>query len=255
MKKVVLMFLVFCLVSFNLNAKSVVLESKENVIRAIDVYKKMQQSHDKWVKEKQELLKEYETLQKEVEILEYENKYLRDQKDALVNSIKKMKLEIKKTGEIKENICPYLRVIYQKLIGFVMKDLPFLKEERQARLIELQRVLDDNSTSISEKYRRTMDTLLIEAAYGRTVGVYKDEIELNGKRITGDVFRFGRIGLFFLSPDKRIVALYDISSLKWVQLRSIYAKQIKKAIEIANKIRPVTMIDLPIGKMEKNNEH
>ncbi len=92
---------------------------------------------------------------------------------------------------------PFLNSIYDRIYKFIQIDLPFLKEERLSRLNHLRKVLDDDTIPISEKYRKTMETLFIEEQYGRTTEVYKDRINLEGKEIVGNIFRFGRISLFF----------------------------------------------------------
>ncbi|GAB6887566.1 DUF3450 domain-containing protein [Desulfothermus okinawensis JCM 13304] len=243
------MILVLCLSSASF-ARDLVKQAQINVKKSIDIKKKTQVEEDKWREERSRLIDKIKDLKEEIKLLEYQNINLRKQKNYLQNSIKKLNLEIEKAGEISKDIMPFLNSIYDRIYKFIQIDLPFLKEERLSRLNHLRKVLDDDTIPISEKYRKTMETLFIEEQYGRTTEVYKDRINLEGKEIVGNIFRFGRISLFFQSPDKKQYAMYDITNSRWIPIRSSLGRDIDIAIEIASKKRPVEIVRLPLGKVE-----
>ncbi len=251
-KKILWIFLVLLWGSYCFGG-NVVTDAKKQVKKAIDIRKKAQIEEYKWIEEKRKLTQEYEGLVQEIELLKYQNMSLKRQKVSLENSIKRLNEEIKKTGEISQGILPLLNLIYTRLSEFIDIDMPFLKEERKNRMEHLGDILNDDTVSISEKYRKVMEALFIEAEYGRTVGVYRDKINLNGQYITGTIFRLGRISMFFESPDKTKYAVFDVTDSKWKQLKLSQAKDIRTAIEIAKKRRPVELVNLPIGRIGYEN--
>ena len=252
--KKTILFLILFYIASNCLAKDMVGTATNRVKKAIEIKKKAQIKEDNWKREKMRLLQEYENLVQEIKLLEYQNMDLKKQKNYLKNSISRLNKEIKKAGEISQGIMPYLNSIYKRLSEFIKLDMPFLKQEREKRLTQLKTILDDPSISIAEKYRKTMEALFIEAEYGRTVGVYRDKITLNGKQITGNIFRLGRIAMFFQSPDKEKYAVYNVQESKWMELKPSEARDISSAIEIAQKRRPVMLLKLPIGRVETNHE-
>ncbi len=224
------------------------------VRQAIQIQKQLQIKQDKWQREKQRLLGLYKSLSQEVELLEYQNRDLEKEKKALQQNITSLRIEIKRAEEISQGIMPFLMEVYNSLCKFVKIDLPFLREEREKRLYRLKEILTDPSVSIAEKYRKTMEALFVEVKYGRSVGVYQDRVKIGGEEIVGNIFRLGRIALFFESPDRDVYAIFDPSLQRWRRLSPSIARDIATAIEIAEKRRPSSLLMLPIGKMEGNDE-
>ena len=252
--KTLILLCIFISIASSGLGKETIKEAENRVKKAVNIRKKAQIEQDKWIEEKNRLTQQYDLLVQEIKELEYQNQELKKQKLYLENSIDRLNRQIKKAQEISKGIMPYLKGIYKKLSEFIKLDLPFLKQEREKRLLVLNKILNDPSVSISEKYRRTMEALFIEEEYGRTVGVYREKINLNGEEITGDIFRLGRIAMFFKSPDGKKYAVYDVSKSKWIPLKSSIGTDIKIAIQIAQKTRPVKLLKLPVGKVENYHE-
>ena len=58
---------------------------------------------------------------------------------------------------------------------FVELDLPFLPEERQTRIIQLQTLMERADVTLAEKYRRILEAYQVETEYGRTIEAYKGD--------------------------------------------------------------------------------
>ncbi len=153
----------------------------------------------------------------------------------------------KESQRIKNEIEPFLHSVNLRLKDFIRTDTPFLKEERQVRSNRLGLVLDDMDVSISEKYRKVMEALFIEAEYGNTIEVYQDKVELNNNELLGNVFRLGRISLFFLSLAQQTPAYFSMAEGNWIPLHTSFASSIHSAIEMGVKRKPVALINLPVG--------
>jgi hypothetical protein len=92
-----------------------------------------------------------------------------------------------------------------RLEVLVAIDLQFLPTERQQRLESLDAQMADTETVISEKLRKTMEALFVEAEYGDTIEVYQETIAIDGQPILVEIFRLGRMVLFYQNPGSQSV--------------------------------------------------
>ena len=223
----------------------------QNILKeSIEIRQRTQKKRERWHKEHQVLVQRYKELLNQIKDLKEKNKELKVKKADLEERIKNYQEEISKLDSISSQMLPFLKKVYEALEEMEKKDLPFLKEERRKRLNILKEVIEGSNFSLAEKYRKVMEALFIEAEYGNTIEVYQDRINIDGKEVEGDVFRLGRIALFFQSPDKKITAVFDPSTSSWKTLSRRYADDVSAAIEITKKRRPVELLILPIGKIK-----
>src|SRR3546814_3064625 len=80
---------------------------------------------------------------------------------------------------------PLMLRMTDSLEKFVALDLPFLHNERQARIDNLKQALGDPQVNAGEKFRRILEAYQIEVDYGRTLGV--ERIDIDGSSM--DVLR------------------------------------------------------------------
>jgi len=247
----VLSVLIFIMVSYKIAfSGDISSQVKRHVKNAITIRQKVQKEEDKWFEQKKRLEHEYKDLQKENKILSDEVKNLNNEITTHERSIKRIKDDISKIDEIKSRIEPFILNTYKRLCDFVEQDIPFLPKEREDRLKRLKKTIEDPDVDISEKFRRLMEAIFIEARYGNTIEVYQDRISIQKKTIYANIFRLGRISLFFESLDGKRCGYFDPSS-GWRYLPDRYNKSILHAIEIAERRRPAEIIDLPIGRIKR----
>ena len=141
--------------------------------------------------------------------------------------------------------------VFGRLKGLVDGGLPFLEEERTTRIEKLGVMLEDPDVTVSEKFRKLMEAVQIEAEYGNTIEVYPQQIILGGKEIQTHIFRLGRISLFCQSLDQKTCGFFDLSENQWKILPKKYNRDIHTAIEIGSKRRPADLVDLPLGRISK----
>jgi hypothetical protein len=65
-----------------------------------------------------------------------------------------------------------------------------------------------------------------------------------------DVFRMGRLALFYQHLDGGACGFYNIAERKWCPLPEAHQRAILAAMEIGAKRRPAEMLSLPVGKIE-----
>ncbi|MBN1932836.1 MAG: DUF3450 domain-containing protein [Desulfobacterales bacterium] len=208
-----------------------------------------QKAEDQWAEERVKLEVEFKALQNQQEILFSTKEDLNKKLAFRTQQIKTLETEIKEISRISDELSPYLNVVYAKLIEFINNDLPFLTEERRHRVQKIQTVLDDEKVPTSEKFRKVMEALFVEAEYGNTVEIYREKISVTGKEILADIFRLGRLSLFFQSIDKKTTGFYDGSESVWKLLPQKYNKSIQMAMDMGAKRRSVDLLSLPVGRV------
>ena len=222
---------------------------KKPVDDSISIRQKSQKAEDKWARERARLTVEYERLEEQIGRLSADNQKLNKAVAAHRSSVNDLEREIREIGRITKEFNPFLEQTYIRLARFVKDDVPFLREERTRRMARLRQVLDDPNVSVSEKFRRLMEALSVEAQYGNTVEVYQKKIMIDNKEVLANIFRLGRISLFFQTLDLESVGYFDPAASKWKKLPPRYKHDINAAMEMGAKRRPVDLLDLPLGKV------
>ena len=219
------------------------------VREAIDIRQKTQKERDLWREERRKLVDAYEEL-------EQVQKQLKEQKENLIQTSTAARARIaaktKQLADIEQislQIQPFLGELIQQLHQRVNDDMPFLSDERAKRLDKLDRLLADPNVAISEKFRKIMEALMVESEYGRTIEVYQETIGLDNGSILVNIFRLGRIALFYQTLDQKLCGFYNVASGAWTHLPKSYNDVIQTAMDIGLKRRPVELLTLPIGKM------
>lgn len=152
----------------------------------------------------------------------------------------------------KRRILPLIVRMIEVLEEFVTIDMPFLEDERQMRLTELQKLMEKPDVPTSEKYRRVTEAYQVELEYGHTIEAYEGEMTDNaGETRTVNFLRFGRLGLYYQTLDGLEIGYFDKDSDQWVQLDDEYRQPLDRAIRIARKQLPPDLIRLPVPAPEE----
>lgn len=219
------------------------------VQKSIEIRRSAQKNRDQWENQKAQLIAQYESLQQARRDLEFRNRQLEADEARYQASIRELWEQKIESERISQEMMPFLARVYDRLTMLLAGDPPFLKQERAARLARLAAVLDAGDVSIAEKYRKVMEALFIEAEYGTTIEVYRDKILFEGNAVLGDIFRLGRVSLFFLSLDRKAAAVYSVRERRWEPLPGRYTAAVQSAVEIGGKKKPAQLLALPIGRL------
>lgn len=176
--------------------------------------------------------------------LEKYQTYIQKQQET-IQELERRKQEAEK---IKMSLEPFLDEVFVRLKTFVETDLPFLPEERQKRLEFLKNSLDDYRIGLDEKTKRVLEALQIEANYGGTVEKTEAAVDLGKGPVQVNLFRLGRVALFYQSPDGRQTGWYNREKNKWESLPDEYSRELTRAMEIAEKKRTPVLLELPVGR-------
>lgn len=169
--------------------------------------------------------------------------YIMDQR-AKIAGIKKRIAEV---DRMSFGLEPLLDQTRERLVRVVSDDLPFLPQEREARLDELSRALDDYDLALPEKARRLLAALAVEANYGHTVGVSEDEIDISGRISRVRLVRLGRLAVFALSADGKRAWRMDPQGRAFMPLEG-WARALGVMAGIAQRKRVISLVEVPLGR-------
>ena len=221
----------------------------ETVKGTVEIRQDTQRKEDQWAQAREELEARYraakagvETLEKQKGVLEKKDQVLEEQGDELER-------RIEESRRLEQGLQEVMQTLLSRMEEWVEQDLPFLPEERAERIRSLKEALALTDTSAAEKLRRLLEALQVECEYGDTVEVYQQKIEVEGKPVFADIFRLGRLSIFWQTPDGTRVGEYDRVVGHWIELPTKYRRGIRVAIEMAAKQRPVELVKLPVGRI------
>lgn len=222
---------------------------EQPVRQSIDTRQATQKEEEQWRLEKERLVARFEQLQEKEKQLTTQKKALNRQIASARTRINAKEKQLADIKEISSQILPFINEIFNALKAQVSDGHPFLTDERQGRIHRLESVMADPDVDISEKYRKIMEALLVEAEYGFTIEAYQETITIDGQAMLADIFRLGRISLFYQSLDRKRCGFYNTATSSWQDLDTAHNPVIQTAIDIAAKRRPIELLTLPVGRM------
>ena len=158
--------------------------------------------------------------------------------------------QLTQIDDTQRDVIPLMIKMVDTLDEFIRLDQPFLLKERKSRVLALKNLLTRSDVSTSEKYRRVMEAYQVEMEYGRTIEAYRDTLESNDGKRTVDIFRLGRVALFYQTLDGQETGAWDKQTLKWTPISSEYRLTVNKGLRMARKQSAPDLLILPISAPE-----
>lgn len=196
------------------------------------------------------LFNEYKVVTKQIDGLRVYNKQLEKQ---IANQLKEMESirdSIDQVTVIERQIVPLMMRMIDGLKQFVDLDIPFLMEERQERLANLERIMDRADVSVAEKFRKVLEAYQIENDYGRTIEAYRGNLDIDGNAREVEFLRVGRIGLMYQTDDANHTGIWDQQQKQWTPLSDKYKTPIKQGLRVARKEVAPDLLKLPVPAPE-----
>jgi hypothetical protein len=222
----------------------------EQVGGTVDAARQTQQQLDDWSGERAGLETRYRAAKANIDYLRNQLARQDEKARALDDAVAELERRMAESGRLQAVIQDTLDVTLARLEQAVARDLPFLPGEREARLAGLRRHMAQPDLNAAEKLRRVLEALLVEAQYGETVDVSPRTVVIDGQEVHADVLRIGRLAMFWKSPDGGRVGTWDPVSEAWVGLPGRYNRTVTRAMEMATRMRPVALIEMPLGRIE-----
>ena len=198
----------------------------------------------------QTILAKYRQTLKQIENAKTYNNQLRSMIKSQNEEKQSMTDQIVELKETNAGVIPLMVSMSDNLKAFVSLDTPFLKDERSKRLKDMDKMMSRADISTSEKFRRILEAYQVENEYGRTIEAYRGIEKREGKELTVDYLRVGRVALMYQSLDAKISALWNQKEKKWVDLDGSFKKSIREGLKMARKQSAPQLVKLPIKAAE-----
>lgn len=192
----------------------------------------------------------YKALEKQIEGLEVYLEQLRLQLEGQEREISELNRSIDNVTQIERQITPLLLRMIDALKQFVAMDVPFLLEERKARVARLQEMIGRSDVSVAEKFRAVFDAYQTEMEYGRTIEAYRGMLETPEGEREVDFLRIGRIGLYYMTLDGSLLGVWNQDAGQWQSLSGEYRSFLTEGLRIAREQAAPDLIRLPVPKPE-----
>jgi hypothetical protein len=218
----------------------------DTIDKTISIRKETQKKSGEWQTQKERLKSRYYQLKDTKETKQIEINHLKEVVERQEAYIKRINRKIIEMEKIRQQLVPYLLKVISRMEEQIAGDLPFLLEERTTRTRALKAIVNDPEVTMGEKIRRVFEGLRVEMDYGKGVETAKEEIDFQDQKILVKVLRLGRTALLMQTLDNKEIGIYDDN--EWVALPGKYRAEIDKAIDIAERRRPIEFVNLPVRR-------
>lgn len=222
---------------------------EQPVQEAIQIRRDTQKAAAAWRGDRERMTAAYAQLQQEQARLEARQDALAQSVAAARDRVAAKQAQLDAIAQITERVPPFLDTLRARLARRIAQDLPFLAAERRQRLARLDALLDDPAVAVSEKLRKVFEALLVEAEYGNTIEVYQETVTVDGQPLLADIFRLGRLGLYYQRLDQRAGGVYNVARDTWEPLDKGANRALTTAMAIGTKRQPVEILDMPLGRL------
>ncbi len=205
-----------------------------------------QRTIDKLSDATEDLANDYRAAVQGTRSLEIYNRQLESLITSQDKEIASLEQQVERVAEVGREIMPLMLRMIDSLEKFVELDVPFLREERGDRVQQLRDMMDRADVTISEKYRRLMESYSIEYDYGRKIEAYSGELDDGGEKRTVDFLRVGRLALLYQTLDGQESGVWDQTARKWTKLGEEYRKSVTEGIRMARKQVAPNLIRIPV---------
>jgi len=220
---------------------------EKTLTKAIQEEVAAQKEVEKWSVEKEAIINDLLDLKTRLDWNRFQNHKYKAYVYQKAEEVNDLKTQKEKLARMRMELEPYLSRIVSDLKDRVAFDAPFLIEERSRRIAFLEESLLDPSLNLGERLRRVLEALRVEAEYGNSVGTEETKLDLNGEPTLVTMTRVGRVGLFYITNDRKQAGKWDEVSQSWQPVSDDYLPDILRTKEIIQQKRAAELVDLPIG--------
>jgi len=197
------------------------------------------------------VISKYQQESKVVDGLKVYNDRMRRTLKAQEVAMGKLETSIDDASLIERQIVPLMLRMIEGLDQFIAADVPYKRAEREERISRIRGYLTNANISAAERFRQVLEAYSIENAYGKSLDVYRDTLNLDSGDLTVNVLQVGRVGLYYQTLDGLVSGYWDRKNNKWVALDSSFNGGITKTIRIVlGKESNKQLMPLPIAAPE-----
>ena len=192
------------------------------------------------------LLNDYRANLKQLEAARRYNASLNRNIERQESEIGRLREDIENVEGLQRAMQPLMEDMVERFGQIVGADLPFNADDRTARAVRLNGVLDNPGMSAAQRYRLIVEAYQIENEYGRTIGSYEGTIGEGEGALTGEFLRIGRIALIFKTPDDSVLRIWDATVGDFVDLDRSYLQDVKFGLRMAKEQTAPDIFFVPV---------
>ncbi len=192
---------------------------------------------------------QYRAINKEIDGLKVYNRLMRAQVEGQLATLEDIGLSMDQVDVINRQIFPLMERMIDGLDQSVKLDVPFLMDERTARVNGLKEIMERSDVSVAEKFRKVMEAYQIENEFGSTSEYFTQTLTIDGETRSFNMLRLGRIGLYFQSDDARVTGRWDNEARQWVEDDSA-RNEIRKGLRMARQLIAPELINVTVPAAE-----
>jgi len=198
---------------------------------------------------------QYRAINKEIDGLKVYNRLMRAQVEGQAATLEDIALSMDQVDVINRQIFPLMERIIVRLKESVDLDIPFLKDERNERIANLESILERSDVTVAEKFRKVMEAYQIENDYGTSSEYYTESITIkecdncDPTTRSFNMLRIGRIGLYFQSDDTKITGRWNNDIRDW-EIDNSARNEVRKGLRMARQLIAPELIIVPVPATE-----
>jgi hypothetical protein len=215
-------------------------------LQRLELAQESQERINEVVEGTRSLADDYRGINKEIDGLKVYNRLMTAQTNGQQATLDDIALSMEQVDVINRQIFPLMERMIDGLEQSIALDIPFLMEERDKRMADLKGILERSDVSVAEKFRKVMEAYQIEMDYGTSSEWYRESLNVDGAVREYNMFRVGRIGLYFQSDDTNITGWFNPVAREYELLGSDHRSEIRKGIRIARQLIAPELILVPM---------
>ena len=215
-------------------------------LQRLELAQESQERINEVVEGTRSLADDYRGINKEIDGLKVYNRLMTAQTNGQQATLDDIALSMEQVDVINRQIFPLMERMIDGLEQSIALDIPFLMEERNKRMADLKGILERSDVSVAEKFRKVMEAYQIEMDYGTSSEWYRESLNVDGAVREYNMFRVGRIGLYFQSDDTNITGWFNPVAREYELLGSDHRSEIRKGIRIARQLIAPELILVPM---------
>lgn len=190
------------------------------------------------------MLEALRDLEREERRLARESAELEPRNARLAEALDRREAALDTLADTREALPVLQERLVERLEQWVESDVPFLREERLARVAGLRARGDEASPA--ERWERVVAAWRAELEYGREVDAWRGYLGEGDARREVDYLRLGRVGFYYLTPDGREGGVWRADSGRWAGLDEAERREVRNGLRIARDRRSPELLTLPI---------
>ena len=232
------------LVSGTLMASDETMDQAAQSVEAQQTQSELQQQIDSADEATRSAIEELRRLERETRQMEASNATLSSRLASEAERQQRLSQALDTLSDTRDALPMIEQDMAEQLTRWIESDLPFLTDERLARVESA----GNPEAGSAERIASLLEAWRAELAYGREVDSWRGRLVMEGASPREvEYLRIGRIGFYYLTPDGREGGVWDKEGGEWLALDEPARRQVRNGLRIANDQRTPELLQLPLS--------